>query len=103
MRVIVMYINVILRYDGNKTVRTSKRLWVQGELNRSMAVNEAVFITPCHSVQYHCNTVMAQAKCRQAGTQLFIRTAYDTLQGRRLTLPEQFSVATKTKKSREGG
>ncbi|OJA15245.1 hypothetical protein AZE42_11257 [Rhizopogon vesiculosus] len=52
---------------------------------------------PCHSVHHHWNTAMAQARCREAGTQLFICTAYDTFQGRRLTLAEQFSVATKPK------
>ncbi|OJA08363.1 hypothetical protein AZE42_13776 [Rhizopogon vesiculosus] len=33
---------------------------------------------------------MAQARCREAGTQLFICTAYDTFQDRRLTLAERF-------------
>jgi hypothetical protein len=59
--------------------------------------NEAVLVTPRHSVRHHWNTVMAQARCREAGTQLFACTAYDIFQDRRLTLAEQFSVATKPK------
>ncbi|KAG1783655.1 hypothetical protein EV702DRAFT_1190674 [Suillus placidus] len=38
---------------------------------------------------------MAQTMCRRNGTQLFICAAYDTFQGRPLTLSEQFAVATK--------
>ncbi|OJA17508.1 hypothetical protein AZE42_13171 [Rhizopogon vesiculosus] len=34
---------------------------------------------------------MAQARCREAGTQLFACTAYGIFQGRRLALAEQFS------------
>ena len=57
--------------------------------------NESVLITPRHAVRKHWNAIMAQTTCRRNGTQLFICAAYDTFQGRPLTLSERFAVATK--------
>lgn len=63
--------------------------------------NEALLITPRHAVRKQWNAIMAQT-CRINGTQLFICTAYDTFQGRPLTMSERFAVATKKqRKNRE--
>ncbi|OAX33535.1 hypothetical protein K503DRAFT_700257, partial [Rhizopogon vinicolor AM-OR11-026] len=58
--------------------------------------NEAVLVTPRHSVHQHWNAAMAQVTCRRRESLLLICTTYDTPQGRPLTLSEGFAVATKT-------
>ncbi|KAH7924255.1 hypothetical protein BV22DRAFT_1047590 [Leucogyrophana mollusca] len=57
--------------------------------------NNAVLITPRHSVRRHWNSIMAQKECQRNMTQLFLCKALDTIQGRALTLKERFAVATK--------
>ncbi|OAX32065.1 hypothetical protein K503DRAFT_777026 [Rhizopogon vinicolor AM-OR11-026] len=64
--------------------------------------NEAVLVTPRHSVRQHWNAAMAQATCRRRESQLLICTAYDISQGRPLTLSERFAVATKTNGRQRG-
>ena len=61
--------------------------------------NEAVLVTPHHAVRKHWNAIMARTMCQRNETQLFVCTAYDTFQGRPLTLSERFAVATKNKGS----
>jgi len=53
---------------------------------------------PRHAVRKHWNAIMAQTMCQRNGTQFFVCTAYDTFQGRPLTLSERLAVATKKNK-----
>lgn len=57
--------------------------------------NDAVLITPRHAVRYHWNESKSRKYCQQKEQPLFICPAYDTIQGRPLTLSERFAVASK--------
>jgi hypothetical protein len=59
-----------------------------------------ILITPRHAVRRQWNLHMTKKACQRNGAQLFICNAFDTIQGRSLTLSERFSVATKPRARR---
>ena len=62
--------------------------------------NNHVLITPRHAVRRQWNSHMTRKACEGNGAQLFVCRAFDTIQGRSLTLSERFSVATKPRSLR---
>ena len=62
--------------------------------------NECVLITPRHSVRRQWNAKMLREHCKRRGVPLFICRAYDSVQGRVVTLAEKFSIAKKTNRAK---
>jgi hypothetical protein len=57
----------------------------------------APLITPRHAVRKVWNESAARKSCRESGEQLFVCTAEDTIGGRKLSLPEQYALAARSK------
>lgn len=57
--------------------------------------SDAVLITPRHAVRNQWNIAKTKAYCQQTQQQLFICPAYDSINGRCLSLSERFAVASK--------
>ncbi len=57
--------------------------------------NEAFLVTPRHAVRRLWNAAANRKHCAEAGNQLFICSAEDTIRKRPLTLRERFSVAAR--------
>jgi PIF1-like helicase len=54
--------------------------------------NNAVLVTPRHTVRTHWNTAAALKDCKSKGIQLFWCQAEDTIEGRPLSIEEHFGV-----------
>ncbi len=63
---------------------------------------DAVLITPQHSVRRHWNDAMSKKRTKQNKTQLFVCQAYDTFQGHTLTVREHLEMARNHPRQREG-
>jgi len=61
---------------------------------------DAVLVTPRHAVRMKWNSWIAKVRTQSDGMTLINCPAFDTIQGRRLTLEEKFAVATKAKTGR---
>jgi hypothetical protein len=55
--------------------------------------NDAILITPRHTVRRHWNSASLMRECQQRKNQLFLCAAEDTINGRPLTLKERFMAA----------
>ena len=60
--------------------------------------NDAILVTPRHSVRRQWNTAMTIKHCQQNGRQLINCSAYDTIANRPVTLSERFAIASKMSK-----
>jgi len=66
----------------------------------SLPWSEALLITPRHAVRMKWNSMTVKARCIARGVTLIKCPAFDTIQGRKLTLEEKFAVAAKPKSGR---
>ena len=59
--------------------------------------SEALLVMPRHAVRMKWNSMSAKARTQLHGISLINCRAFDTIQGRQLTLEERFAVAAKPK------
>ncbi|KIN92635.1 hypothetical protein M404DRAFT_115437, partial [Pisolithus tinctorius Marx 270] len=62
--------------------------------------SNALLVTPRHAVRIKWNMMAVKSRTQSQGVTLFTCPAVDTVDGRQLTLEEQFAVAAKPKGSR---
>ncbi|THH14182.1 hypothetical protein EW146_g6117 [Bondarzewia mesenterica] len=64
--------------------------------------NNAVLVTPRHSVRISWNDAALRNHCRKMGVQRYVCTAEDTVRGRRLGMAERYAVALKKNSKGKG-